>query len=78
MRSRWPGRIVASLLCAAVVAAVAWSFRPLPVEVDLATVSRGDVLVTVDEEGRTRVRERLATRGVPIRVQASRPLERAP
>lgn len=34
------------------------SFRPQPVEVDLAAVERGDVLVTVDEDGKTRIREK--------------------
>lgn len=34
------------------------SFRPQPVEVDFAEVERGDVLVTVDEDGKTRIREK--------------------
>ena len=34
------------------------SLRPQPVAVDLATVGRGDLLVTVEDEGQTRVRER--------------------
>jgi HlyD family secretion protein len=32
--------------------------RPEPVEVDLATATRGELLVTVDEDGQTRIRER--------------------
>ena len=32
--------------------------RPAPVEVDLATTTRGALLVTVDEDGKTRIRER--------------------
>jgi HlyD family secretion protein len=42
----------------AVVAAIVWSFVPGPVEVDLGRVTRGALRVTVDEEGKTRVRER--------------------
>ena len=35
-----------------------WAFIPSPVDVDLATVARGPLVVTVDHEGKTRVRER--------------------
>lgn len=45
-------------LGALVVAMLAWSFRPQPVPVDLAPVVRGDLRVTIDEEGMTRVRAR--------------------
>jgi HlyD family secretion protein len=38
--------------------AIMWLLRPAPVEVDVATVSRGPLLVTIEEEGRTQVRER--------------------
>jgi len=33
-----------------------WLFRPQPVPVDLLTVARGDMRVTVDEDGETRIR----------------------
>ena len=33
-------------------------FRPQPVAVDLAAVTRGELRVTVDEDGKTRIRER--------------------
>lgn len=47
------------LVGSAVVAALlAVAFWPESVEVDVAAVSRGPLVVTVDEEGRTRVRER--------------------
>lgn len=46
--------IAAGLL---VIAALAWSFWPRPVAVELATVSRGPMEVDVSDEGRTRVRE---------------------
>jgi len=38
-------------------AALVYAFWPQPVPVDLVTVSRGPLAVTVDEEGQTRVRE---------------------
>lgn len=34
------------------------AFRPSPIPVDVAEVKRGDLLVTVDEEGETRIRKR--------------------
>ncbi|HSM95539.1 MAG TPA: HlyD family efflux transporter periplasmic adaptor subunit [Rhizomicrobium sp.] len=40
-----------------VVGALAWSFWPRPVEVELGSVSRGPMQVDVSDEGRTRVRE---------------------
>lgn len=40
-----------------VAAALAWSFWPRPVAVELAAVSRGPMQVDVSDEGRTRVRE---------------------
>src|SRR5687768_4750192 len=42
-----------------VIAAMAyWAFRPAPVPADFVAVQRGDLEVTVNEEGRTRVRDR--------------------
>lgn len=38
-------------------AGLAWLFRPQPVPVDIATAQRGEMRVTVDEEGETRVRD---------------------
>src|SRR5688572_2876533 len=43
---------------AGIIAAVVWAFMPEPVAVDLAAVARGLLRVTVDEDGRTRIRER--------------------
>jgi HlyD family secretion protein len=42
----------------AVVAVLAMAFRPQPVAVDLVQVDRGTVEVAVEEDGRTRVRDR--------------------
>jgi HlyD family secretion protein len=44
----------------ALVVALVWLFRPLPVAVDLATVGRGALQVTVGDEGETRVRDMFA------------------
>jgi HlyD family secretion protein len=51
---RWPWFAAA----AAAIGLAVWAFAPRPVEVDLAPVSRGAFEKTVDEDGRTRVRER--------------------
>ena len=53
-----PGRLILWGLALLVVAAIAWSFRPQPVPVDMAALQRGSLRVTIDEEGMTRVRER--------------------
>lgn len=42
----------------AVIGLIVYAFLPTPVEVDTAAVGRGPLLVTVDREGKTRVRER--------------------
>src|SRR5690242_2425174 len=55
--SKWlrrAGPIAVGLL---VLAAIVYGFWPRPVEADLGTVSRGPMMVTVDEEGKTRIRE---------------------
>src|SRR3954463_13938294 len=46
------------LVAAAVVAGLAYAFVPRPVETDLVKVDRGTVLVTVDEDGRTRIHDK--------------------
>lgn len=56
-------------------AAVIWLIRawtPDPVAVDLATVDRGPLTVTVDEDGRTRVRDRFVV-SAPIAGTLIRP-----
>ncbi len=42
----------------AVAAATVYGFLPRPVEVDLVTVSRGPLQITIEEEGRTRLKDR--------------------
>lgn len=51
-------RIGISLLALAVAGGLAFGFWPRPVPVETATVSRGPMRVVVEEEGKTRVRER--------------------
>ena len=40
------------------VLVLVWAFLPSPIPVEVAEVKRGDLLVTVDEEGETRIRKR--------------------
>jgi HlyD family secretion protein len=51
-------KIVLYAVPLALVAGFVLALRPNPVAVDLATVERGPLRVTLDEEGETRVRER--------------------
>ncbi len=46
------------LIAAAIIAGLGYAFMPRPVEVDLVKVERGTVRVTVDEDGKTRIREK--------------------
>ncbi|MCP5151797.1 MAG: HlyD family efflux transporter periplasmic adaptor subunit [Ectothiorhodospiraceae bacterium] len=51
-------RVVAwGLVVGGVAAAVAWSFRPQPVPVELVAASTMPLVVTVDEEGKTELRD---------------------
>ncbi len=69
--TRWRNRAIglAALLALGVV--VALVIRPSPIPVELATVARGPLEVTIDEEGMTRVRDRY-TVGAPFAGQLSR------
>jgi HlyD family secretion protein len=59
------------LLIVAVLAIVAyWAFRPRPVPADFVAVERGSLEVTVEDEGRTRVRDRyVISAPVPGRME---------
>jgi HlyD family secretion protein len=57
---RWLRTAVVVLLAVGVVAVLVLALRPQPVSVDLAEVTRGVVEVAVEEDGRTRVRDRYA------------------
>ena len=52
---RFPLMLLAVLVLGALLYV---AFRPQPVDVDLAAVTRGELRVTVDEDGKTRIRER--------------------
>ena len=53
-----PSRVLIALFAVAGVAAAIWSFMPSPIPVETATVTRGQFVATIDEDGKTRVRER--------------------
>jgi HlyD family secretion protein len=52
------GRLILWISGLAIAGIIAWAFRSPAVPVDLAAIGRGDLRVTIDEEGMTRVRER--------------------
>lgn len=67
-------RVVFGILGVAGLGVLAWiATRPRPVEVDLATVTRGPLQVFVEEDGRARVRDRYVvsapTAGTVARVE---------
>lgn len=58
MARRRTGYLWLILLAVTVTGAITWGLWPRPMSVDSASVSRGTVVVSVREDGRTRVRER--------------------
>lgn len=56
MRSIWLKRTAWVLILALIVAGVIWFAWPRPVPVDFATAKAGPMEVTIDDEGKTRVR----------------------
>ncbi|MBK6743558.1 MAG: HlyD family efflux transporter periplasmic adaptor subunit [Hydrogenophilales bacterium] len=52
------GRIALTLIALALAAALAWGFMPKAVPVETEAAAKGRLAVTVEEEGKTRVRER--------------------
>jgi HlyD family secretion protein len=70
------GRVLAALGIAAVLALVVWAVMPSPVPVETVAVIKGKFVATVDEDGKTRVRERyvvaapLAGRLTRVRLKA--------
>ena len=57
MNTVWRRWVTWGVLGAVLVAVLVYAFRPQPIPVDLATVVRGPLVVTADEEGETRVRD---------------------
>jgi HlyD family secretion protein len=70
---RLPKRIAYAVVALALLGLLAWAFVPKPVPVDVATVKRGAMRVTVDEEGKTRIAERHVI-AAPIEGQLQRVL----
>lgn len=64
-------RLVLLLVALGVVGAIVFAFRPQPVAVDLAEVVLGPLEVTVDEDGRTRIRDRYVV-SAPLNGQLQR------
>src|ERR671918_548364 len=56
MAAVWLRRAIWLALSGVVLAAVAWFAWPRPIPVDLATVTRGPMEVTIEDEAKTRVR----------------------
>lgn len=54
----WVRRIVLLALGGGLITLVVLAMRPQPIQVDVASVDRGLVRVTVDEDGQTRVKDR--------------------
>lgn len=55
---RWLPRLGALAIVALVVAGMVYAFMPKPVMVDMAEIERGPMQVSVEEDGRTRIKER--------------------
>ena len=55
---KWIRRLLALLALGGVAVAVAVALRPQPIAVEAATIARGPLRGTVDEDGRTRVKDR--------------------
>jgi HlyD family secretion protein len=67
----WRQRILLAVLLLLATLAIVWAFLPRPVPVETARVSRGTLLVTVEEEGKTRLRDRFVV-SAPIAGYARR------
>jgi HlyD family secretion protein len=58
-------RLITGLLILAVLAAAGWALWPRPVAVDAVTIGRQDIEVTIEEEGKARIRD-IFTVSAPI------------
>ena len=52
------GRVATVVILLAAAAGIAWSVMPRPIPVETATVTKGRFVASVDEDGKTRIRER--------------------
>ncbi|MCU7877987.1 MAG: efflux transporter periplasmic adaptor subunit, partial [Candidatus Thiodiazotropha sp. (ex Lucinoma borealis)] len=57
MNAHWKRILLWSLLGLILLATLIWAFIPKPIAVDLLTLAPGELVVTVDEEGETRVED---------------------
>ena len=69
-------KLLLVLVLASLAGLIAYGFRPRPVPVETAAVSRGPLKETVEEDGRTRVRNRYVL-SAPVTGQARRPTVKA-
>ncbi|MCC6575046.1 MAG: efflux RND transporter periplasmic adaptor subunit [Planctomycetes bacterium] len=67
----WVKRILIAVVALLVLGMVVYGFVPKPLGVDLVTVASGPLSVTVDDDGRTRVRDRY-TLSVPVAGELQR------
>lgn len=67
----WLRRSLSVLLVMMIVAGIVYSFRPQPIDVDWSVIARGSLEVTVNEDGRSRVREKY-TVSTPLAGQLQR------
>ncbi|MES2000450.1 MAG: HlyD family efflux transporter periplasmic adaptor subunit [Pseudomonadota bacterium] len=58
MNKIWIKRGVLILLGLAAIALLVWAFRPQPVAVQVAQITRGNFQQVIEEDGKTRIRER--------------------
>jgi HlyD family secretion protein len=63
--------VMSAAIVLTLLALAAWFFRPDPVAVERARVTRGALQVTVDEDGRTRIKERYVV-SAPVAGQLRR------
>ncbi|ABQ39765.1 efflux RND transporter periplasmic adaptor subunit [Bradyrhizobium sp. BTAi1] len=56
MPAKWTKRIIGAAALAAIAGGLAWFAWPRPVLADLATIAKGPIEVTADDDGKTRVR----------------------
>lgn len=64
-------RLIIACILLAVAAALVWAFWPRPVIVELASIARRNIALTVEEEGKARIRE-VYTVSAPITGQTLR------
>jgi HlyD family secretion protein len=67
-RSTW---IVGGLAAAAALGALAWAFAPRPIDVEVAAASRGRFEAWIEEDAKTRVRDRYVV-SAPLSGQLAR------